>query len=316
MKITKAIKYLGILFLSILFIGCGSKKTYKYELAFVSDRGGNEDIFLINLDEEGNPDSTSIRNVTNSENNEYGIDWSPDGKKLIYNSKVNNNYDVYTIDRDGKNVTRLTSDSAYDGGGSYSPDGKKIIFTSERAFEKQDFKKREFFTMNIDGSDLTRLTFNDEYDCCTHYSPDGNKIVFARLLNIKDKGGEDGNLEIFMMDSDGKNEIQLTNKPKHDALPFWSPDGKKIAFHGQIDSTTTQIFIMNADGSNLKQITNDKFDNRWPTWSPDGKWIAYTSARGSDTDTDIYITNPEGTITKRITFHPKRDEIAIWNPVY
>ena len=168
--------------------------------------------------------------------------------------------------------------------------------------------------MNADGSDITRLTFNDEYDCCTRYSPDGKKILFGKLI-YPDENKENGNGEIFVMDADGKNEIQLTHKPKHDFLPFWSPDGKKITFHGQIDSTT-QLFIMNADGSDLKQLTNDKYDNRWPTWSPDGKWIAYTSVRGKETDTDIYIINPAGTEIKRITYHPKRDEIAIWNPAY
>jgi len=307
---------LPLIFLSVFIsVNCNNNIPDKYELAFVSDRGGKLDIYLVNLNENAEPDSSSLKRIAETDYDEYGIDWYPDGKKIIFSTKIDNNYDVYTIDPDGNNLTRITDHPAYDGGASFSPDGKEIVFTSERADSNANYTKREFYKMNIDGSDLTRLTFNDNYDCCTHFSPDGKKILFARMVSDAKDTFNPVNGEIFVMDPDGKNEIQLTNKPKFDALPFWSPDGKQIAFHGQTDSVT-QIFVMNADGTNLRNITNDEFDNRWPTWSPDGKWIAYTSVRGdNETKTDIFVTNPEGNIKKEILAHPKRDEIAIWNPV-
>ena len=86
----------------------------------------------------------------------------------------------------------------------------------------------------------------------------------------------DGNLEIYVMDADGSNQLRLTNHPDEDFGPSFSMDGARIAFVSDRDGNS-EIYIMNADGSNQQNITNHSNDDNYPSWSPDGSKIAFVS---------------------------------------
>src|SRR3990172_1866268 len=94
------------------------------------------------------------------------------------------------------------------------------------------------------------------------------KIVFEKDLVV----GGDFNAEIFVMDADGGNPVNLTNNPAHDGAPKWSPDGRRIAFVREAD-----IYVMDADGTNVIRLTNDSYWDFAPAWSPDGSQIAFGS---------------------------------------
>lgn len=81
----------------------------------------------------------------------------------------------------------------------------------------------------------------------------------------------DGNAEIYVMDADGRNQINLTNNPANDWDPAWSSDGKKIAFVSD-RGESNKIYIMNANGSNLNELT----EGEDPCWFPDGSKIIFT----------------------------------------
>ena len=88
----------------------------------------------------------------------------------------------------------------------------------------------------------------------------------------------DGNDEIYVMNADGSNQMQLTNNPTGDGdvEPAFSPDGTKIAFTSHRNGNdNTEIYVMNADGSNQIRLTNNTGHDYEPTWSPDGAKIAY-----------------------------------------
>ena len=105
-------------------------------------------------------------------------------------------------------------------------------------------------------------------------SPDGTKVAFVSL--------RDTNYEIYLMDSDGGNPVNLTVHPGRDRSPAWSPDGRRIAFESDRGGAWGDIFVMNADGSGVEQLTRVPED--WwagsPAWSPDGSSIAYSSEGG------------------------------------
>ena len=77
----------------------------------------------------------------------------------------------------------------------------------------------------------------------------------------------DGDSEIFVMDSDGRNQTQLTYNSSYDWYPAWSPDGSRIAFHSDRDGDW-EIFVMDADGRNQTQLTNNTSDDYAPAWCP------------------------------------------------
>ncbi|MBU7016414.1 MAG: PD40 domain-containing protein, partial [Theionarchaea archaeon] len=89
------------------------------------------------------------------------------------------------------------------------------------------------------------------------WSPDGKKIAFC--------SEKSGNWEIYVIDADGSNQVNLTNNPAHDMDPTWSPDGQKIAFDSDRDGNK-EIYVMNADGSSAVNLTNNPASDRDPDW--------------------------------------------------
>src|SRR5215210_2216234 len=119
----------------------------------------------------------------------------------------------------------------------------------------------------------------------------------------------DGNQEIYVMNAaDGSNQTRLTSVNASDSDPSWSPDGTKIAFNTNRDSTeqenfqNQEIYVMNAaDGSNQTRLTYSTAWDSLPTWSPDGTKIAFYSER--DVRGDIYIMNAaDGSNQTRLTY--------------
>ena len=105
-------------------------------------------------------------------------------------------------------------------------------------------------------------------------SPDGTRVAFVSL--------RDGNREIYVMDADGGDPVNLTRHDAYDSSPAWSPDGRRIVFESDRDGEVPQIFAMNPDGSGLEQLTSEP-RTPWassPAWSPDGLSIACSSGQG------------------------------------
>ena len=204
--------------------------------------------------------------------------------KIAFVSNRDGNNEIYAMNADGSNQTRLTNNPAFDNGPSFGRDGSKIAFFSDRD------GNYEIYVMNADGSNQTRLTSNTAFDFYPSFSGDGSKIAFG--------SHRDGNEEIYVMNADGSNQTRLTNNSAVDELPSFSGDGSKIAFGSNRDGNV-EIYVMNADGSNQTRLTNNTAFDDGPSFSPDGSKIAFVSAR--DGGDEIYIMNADGSNQTRLT---------------
>ena len=123
--------------------------------------------------------------------------------------------------------------------------------------------------MNADGSNPTPLTHGPEEDTFPHWSPDGKKIVYTSGLGggMWDNILGNGSYEIYLMNVDGSNRVQLTDSPGVDNMdPRWSPDGTQIIFWSSRDGNK-ELYVMDADGSNQTRLTNTTPSNSsWSSW--------------------------------------------------
>ncbi len=196
----------------------------------------------------------------------------------------------------------------------------KIAFESYR--DSGNDMNTEIYTMNPDGGHQIRVTpYTDgglkDNDLNPVWSPNGSKIVFSSWM--------DGNINLYIVNSDGTGEKQLTSVGVDvwAALPSWSPDGSKIAF-ASYKTGQAQIYIMNSDGSNQTLLTNAKqpYDHErlsftYSAWSPDGSEILSNcswSVSGPVNDAGgIYVFSVSTGNYTQLT-HNADDRNAVWSP--
>ena len=105
------------------------------------------------------------------------------------------------------------------------------------------------------------------------FSPDGKRIAY--VVTRADLGRSVYDSDVWLVDADGKNNVQLTRGPKGDYAPRWSPDGESIAFISDRDGVNA-LYVIDPDGGEARKLTDDAAAVRMFSWSPDGKSIAYT----------------------------------------
>ena len=126
-------------------------------IVFTSGRDGNLEIYAMNADGSGQTRLTNTGGAVPNptfESVDGNPSWSPDGKKIVFESSRDGNFELYTMNPDGSGQTRLTDTPAIDGIAVWSPDGKRILFTSDR----ESRGDRAIFVMNADGGGVRRVT--------------------------------------------------------------------------------------------------------------------------------------------------------------
>ncbi|MFL2628009.1 MAG: DPP IV N-terminal domain-containing protein [Dehalococcoidia bacterium] len=197
----------------------------------------------------------------------------------------------------------------------WSPDGNNIAFVSNRDGQSQ------IFVMNSDGTNEIPLTDNDAQNYQPSWSPDGTKIVFLSNRDDPNRAIDDYfPAEIYIMNSDGSNQIRLTNNDFHDYEPSLSPDGTKIVFASDRYDynpayTNGGIYIIDGDGSNEKTIINREFyEEGYPSWSPNGTKIVFCSYSYVNENYDIHTMNIDGSNLANITNTQSYDMMPSWSP--
>jgi TolB protein len=126
---------------------------------------------------------------------------------------------------------------------------------------------------------------------------------------------QDGNPEIFLMNADGSNPLNLTKNEEWDSDPQWSPDGERIAFvSGSPMENTEDIYVMHADGTQLMNVTNSEGNDGLPAWSPDGTQLAFISARSGNAEIYTLDLSDEDYLPVQITESERPVFIDGWLP--
>jgi Tol biopolymer transport system component len=288
------------------------------EIAFVSNREGTWDIYVMNAD------GTNPRRLTNSPEVEQSPLWSPDGTKIAFvigrysspgDTYVMDGRDIYVMNADGTNPRRLTTTST----GSialpaWSPDSTKIAFSSFRGCDREDY------VINADGTNRVLL---QKLSGCGRgtwdrwwpsWSPDGTKITFPAY---------DSSLAIHVLHPDGNNSKLYT--PLGDGANdykwwvSWSPGGTKIGFVARSGTGHgLGIYVMNADGSDPKQLAefSSTSEHVLAAWSPDGTRIAFASKFRAESEgiSEIYVIDVAGSNLRRLTDTPAAEGHPSWSP--
>jgi TolB protein len=168
--------------------------------------------------------------------------WSRDGTQVAFSGTR----DLFTVSVADAKLTPLTrGQHSWIGNATpaYSPDGRTIAFS-----RSTDAFNNDIFLMSTDGSKLRRLTrsqgTHDELgeEMAPTWSPDGRTLVFT--------SNRDGNLELYAIDSSGRNERRLTSTPRLDEEnPRFSHDGKRILY-----VANGRVLTSNADGSRVRVL--------------------------------------------------------------
>ena len=208
-------------------------------------------------------------------------------------------YDIFSADLNGSNPISLTSSPGYDAEATYSFDGNKIIYTSLNSGDL------ELWTMNSDGTDKEQLTDKLGYDGGAFYSHDGSKIIWRAYYPQTEKEISDYKyllsdnsirpmaLQLWVMNADGSNKMQITNNGSANFGPFFFPEDNKVIFSSNMHDPKRRdfdLYSVNIDGSRLERITYfDGFDG-FPMFSPNGKYLVFASNRNQKNkgDTNLF----------------------------
>lgn len=204
-------------------------------------------------------------------------------------------YEIFTADRDGKNLQRLTDNWGYDAEGVVDWNTGRIVFTSYRNGDL------DLYLMNADGSHLQRLTEEVGYEGGAFFSRDGKRILYRayhprtpeEIKQYQDLLQQNlispPWMEIFVaeLNPDGS----LAGKPRQltalggiSFAPYFLPDDRGVIFTSNYEDPkgrNFELYAVDGEGKNLQRITfYDGFDS-FPYFSPDGRKLVWSSSRGS-----------------------------------
>jgi TolB protein len=272
------------------------------DILWVSNRGGNNDIWLLAAD------ATEPVNLTRAEGGDNWPEWSPDGRRVVFQSMRNGKFDVYVVNVDGTGQQQLTTNEEHDYLPSWAPDGKSIVFSSWRSEEGDTGRANHFYRMDADGGNQRRIIATSPgASASATFSPDGRELVFSRAT-----GENVADIVIANLES-GEERFVTADSSLFNGSPVYSPDGKWLAFYADRDSVST-LDIMRGDGSDRRSVVKEG-RNWYPRWSPDGKWLVYVAAvPGAETNLDVRAVSIESGEVMPIFTGKTNDSEPSWRP--
>lgn len=234
-------------------------------LAFVSDRSGQDEIYIRDLA------SGVERRITENAGPDRAPSWSPDGRWIAFNSRrpPHEDPEIYIIRPDKLTLRRLTRNPAEDQRPAFTADGKTIVF------QRGDFTAGfGLWSVRVDDRTETQLTKPDRagsFDAAPDPSPVNGTTVLQTNRRV-------GSLFPFRLArlAEGRRQPHDFGPAAPASIdgPRWSPDGRQIAFAAGGD-----LYVFTPSSNRLKRATRGKASDLSPDWSPDGAMLVFQSDR-------------------------------------
>lgn len=239
-------------------------------IAFVSDRSGSKELWVMRWDGSEAQQLTSHRSIALSPA------WSPNGEWLAFTSFLRGNPQLFILRPTQGYLKPLSTLPGVNSSPSFSPDGKEI------AFAAGEDGSTDIWLAPVQGGTPERLTRKLGISTQPSWSPSGRQIAFTSTAG--------GSPQLYVMDAEGTNVRRLTFEDKFADEATWAPDGVRVAYTTLIEGLF-QIAILDMR-TNTRSVVAGPGNNESPCWSPDGTVLAFVSNRTGTKQ--IFVTDPLG----------------------
>ena len=256
--------------------------------------------------------------------------WSPDGKRLIFQSTRDGRDcdQIYIMNADGSGVRMVSTGKGVTTCGYFLADGKHIIYAStheagescparpdrSRGYVWAVYPSFDIYLATDTGKILKKLTDAPGYDVEATVNWKTKKIVYTSLAS--------GDLDLWSMKPDGTGKKRITTAEGYDGGPVFSRDGSNLVWRAHHPDTPEKIsryrellkdnltapmkmelFVSDSGGSNAREITSFGCASFAPTFTPDGKKILFSSNKHKcdSRDFELYLIDPDGGNLEQVT---------------
>jgi TolB protein len=239
------------------------------KIAYVSDRAGAKEIYIMDYDGYGAFPLTSLRDLS------LTPAWSPDGERIAYMGYRGSVTNIEVISRRGGNSVPFPSPAGLNTTPAWSPDGNRIAFASSRD-KRGGSDGTEIYIADASGQNMARLMPRSSGSRGIETSPVFNPATGREIAFVSDRSGSQ---QIYRINDDGTNLRRVIDEGGDAANPSWSPDGNFLAFAWKKSGRGFDIYLHDLATGRDSQLTQNSGNNEKPSWSPDGKHLAFQSDR-------------------------------------
>jgi TolB protein len=267
------------------------------QIAYVSARGGNKEIWVMDYDGANQHQLTHLKSISLTPR------WSPDATRIAftcfapYRGVTSAQICMYSAASDRLLAfPRLRGTS---GSPAWSPDGSEIAFMSSQSGDP------EIYIADASGGHMRRITFAAGVSTSPAWNPKTGK----QMAFVSDRGGSP---VLYVANSDGS-DVHKVNLPDMGYVidPSWSPNGQLLAFSWRRPSGNYDIYAMDIVSQQLVELTKDEARNERPSWAPDGRHIVFESTRTGTRQ--IWSMLADGSQPHQLTFEGQ-NESPSWSP--